>query len=275
MNWNLTLADGSVRDVIYWPELKSLDDFPRIRGGNPLLFPFCGRTFDGGEQGFWRAADGVRRPMPQHGIARQADFKVVRLDARGFAAQLVPDDEARAAYPYDYEFTVTYRFDPVALHCEFSLKNLGAEAIPWCAGHHFYFTVPWTEGTARGDYLIRIPATQYRRQDASGQLVAWPKLRAEESLGNPGLIDTFHTGLRGADAVFGEKGRPGDVVVRLGAANVPPAGATFVTWTADDAAPFYCVEPWMGPPNAPEHKLGLQWVLPHETATFAVSVKVK
>ena len=60
MNWNLTLADGSVRDVIYWPELKSLDDFPRIRGGNPLLFPFCGRTFDGGEQGFWRAADGVR-----------------------------------------------------------------------------------------------------------------------------------------------------------------------------------------------------------------------
>jgi len=22
MNWNLTLADGSVRDVIYWPDLQ-------------------------------------------------------------------------------------------------------------------------------------------------------------------------------------------------------------------------------------------------------------
>ena len=39
MNWNVTLGDGSVRDVIYWPELTSLDDFFRIRGGNPILSP--------------------------------------------------------------------------------------------------------------------------------------------------------------------------------------------------------------------------------------------
>jgi galactose mutarotase-like enzyme len=275
MNWNLTLGDGSVRDVIFWPELTSLDGFSHIRGGNPILFPFCGRTFDQGEQGFWRTADGGRRPMPQHGIARQGDFKVVRLDARGFAAQLVPDADARAAYPYDYDFTVTYRFEPVGLHCEFTLKNLGAEAIPWCAGHHFYFTVPWTEGTARSDYLIRLPAARHLKQDAAGRLGPGPELGSDESLGNPALIDTLHTGLRGAEAAFGEKGRPGDVVVRLGAAKVPPAGSTFVTWTPDDHVPYYCVEPWMGPPNAPEHKLGLQWVLPRETATFAVSVRVK
>ena len=36
MNWNVTLGDGSVRDVLYWPELNSLDDFPRVRGGNPI-----------------------------------------------------------------------------------------------------------------------------------------------------------------------------------------------------------------------------------------------
>ncbi len=46
MNWHLTLGDGSVRDVVYWPELQSLDDIAKVRGGNPILFPFCGRTFD-------------------------------------------------------------------------------------------------------------------------------------------------------------------------------------------------------------------------------------
>jgi galactose mutarotase-like enzyme len=275
MNWNVTLGDGSVRDVIYWPELKALDDFHRIRGGNPILFPFSARTFDRGEIGFWRAADDIRRPMPQHGFARQGSFKVVRLDARGFAAQLLPSDEARAAYPYDYEFTVTYLFEPFGLRCEFTLKNLGRTSIPWCPGHHFYFTLPWSEGAARSDYLIRLPATKRFRQDATGQLVAGPQLGADESLANPALIDTIHTGLRSNRAVFGEKDRPGDVTIQIGTEKIPPPGATFVTWTADEHAPYYCVEPWMGPPNAPEHKIGLQYVEPRDTGSFTVSAIVK
>jgi len=275
MNWNLTLGDGSVRDVIYWPELTSLEEFYRIRGGNPILFPFCARTFDRGDINFWRAADGVRRPMPQHGLARQGDFKVTWLDARGFAAQFVPGDEARAAYPFDYEFTVTYRFESFGFACELTLNNLGDVPLPWCAGHHFYFTLPWSEGTARGDYLIRIPATRRLKQDATGQLVPGPALNVDESVANPALIDTFHTGLRGSEVVFGEKGRPGDVTVRIGTKKVPPPDATFVTWTADDKAPYYCVEPWMGPANAPEHKRGLQLIPPRESATFTVSAQVK
>ena len=58
MNWNLTLADSSVRDVIYWPEIDKLDDFATVRGGNPILFPFAGRTYDRGEIYFWRDAAG-------------------------------------------------------------------------------------------------------------------------------------------------------------------------------------------------------------------------
>ena len=65
MNWHLTLGDGSVRDVIYWPELSVLDDIAKVRGGNPILFPFCGRTFDGGTINCWRDGNGIRRPMPE------------------------------------------------------------------------------------------------------------------------------------------------------------------------------------------------------------------
>ena len=61
MNWNIEMADGSVRDVIHWPELPSLADFHKARGGNPILFPFCARSFDRGDGGFWRDARGVRR----------------------------------------------------------------------------------------------------------------------------------------------------------------------------------------------------------------------
>jgi galactose mutarotase-like enzyme len=275
MNWNLTLGDGSIRDVLYWPENADFAEIAKVRGGNPILFPFNGRCFDKGEIFFWRAADGVRRPIPLHGIARQGDFKVIHLDARGFVAQFVPGDEARAAYPFDYEFSVTYRFEPFGLTCEFALTNLSSVSIPWSAGNHFYFTLPWNEGTARGDYLIRIPASKRLKQDSTGALVAGPQLQPEESLANKALIDTFHTGLRSNEVMFGEKGRPGDVTVRLGSEKIPAPDATFVTWTLADDSPFYCVEPWMGPANAPEHKVGLHHVPPGQTQKFAVTISIR
>lgn len=275
MNWNLTLGDGSVRDVIYWPELTTLDDFHKVRGGNPILFPFNGRSFVDGEIFFWKDAQGVKRPMPLHGIARQGDFKVLKADGYGFAAQFVPGAEAKECYPFDYDFTVSYRFEPFGLTCEYSLTNLGKAPLPWSAGHHFYFTLPWTAGSARSDYLIRIPATQRLRQDSRGELVPGPQLQGDQSLANPDLIDTFHTGLRGSEVRFGEKGKPGDIVIHLGAERVPPPDATFVTWSLSPESPFYCVEPWMGPANAAGHKRGLHLVAPGERETFTVTVAVK
>ncbi len=276
MHWNITLGDGSVREVIYWPELASFDDAVMARGGNPILFPFNARTYDQGDIHFWRDPKGVRRPMPMHGFARQSKFKLTWCDDRGFGAQLVPDEATKAAYPYDYEFLVTYLFEPLGLSCEFTLKNLGADPLPWCAGHHFYFAVPWNEGLSRGDYGIRIPAGATLRLDQSnGNIAPGPQFKAEEDLSNPALIDLFHTRLKSNLITFGPKHQPGEVAIKIGTAKVPPPDTTVVTWTASEQAPFYCVEPWMGPANSPEHKLGLQWVPPGQTQSFVVRIDVK
>jgi galactose mutarotase-like enzyme len=275
MNWNVEMGDGSVRDVIHWPEIASMDEFHKARGGNPILFPFCARSFDRGEIGFWRDGQGTRRAMPTHGFARQGEFRAVRVDATGFEAVFVPGEEAKACYPFRYEFRVAYRFSAFGLTCNLTLENLGDAPLPWSAGHHFYFKLPWSEGSVRGDYVIRIPADTRMRQDAAGQLVPGPKLSLDEPMDNPGLIDTFHGSLRSPEVAFGEKGHPGDVVLRVGSDAAAPAGSIFVTWTQADDSPFYCVEPWMGPPNAAELKKGLHLVPPGGRQTFAVSVAVR
>ncbi len=274
LHWNVALADGSVRDVIHWPENANFADIARVRGGNPILFPFCGRTFDRGDQGFWRAPDGIRRPMSQHGFARQDEFKVLWSDARGFSAQLIPTSDDRFAYPYDYEFTVTYLFEPLGLACELTLKNLGREPVPWCAGHHFYFTVPWREHAARDDYAIELSAAESLKHDPSGALVPGPAVKPTESLANPDLLDTIHTGLRSNTATFGDPKRGERVRIRLGTTKKPPPDAAFVTWAPDATTPFYCVEPWMGPPNAPAHRRGLDFVPPGSSRSFAVTVSL-
>lgn len=275
MNWNLKLGDGSIRDVLYWPETTTLTDFDKVRGGNPILFPFNGRSFDKGDIHFWRDHEGTRRPIPIHGIARQGTFKVLYADNTGFSALFVPGDEAKASYPYEYEFTVTYRFEPLGLSCEYKVVNTGKVALPWCPGHHFYFTIPWTEDTKRSDYSVRIQADKTLKQNAQGLLTEGPALKETENLAEPAIIDTFHTRLRSNEAVVSQKGNGGDIVVKVGTNKVPDPSATFVTWSLSPESPFFCVEPWMGPANAPENKVGLQWVEPRATATFNVSVHVK
>ncbi len=275
MRWEMARDDGSVRQVLHWPGLDRLDDFHRVRGGNPILFPFNARCYDRGDFQFWRAPDGVRRPMPMHGLARQGDFRVTHGDDTGFTAVFMPGGEAREAYPFDYEFAVRYRFQPRGLVCELSLHNRGSVPLPWSAGHHFYFAVPWTPGLRRSDYEIRIPAARRVRHDPKGPLVPGPELGERENLADPRLVDTIHLGLNENKVTFGETGRPGAIVVGLGRETPPAPDAAIVTWSESAEVPYYCVEPWMGPPNAPENKIGLHFVPPGQTQVFVVTVEVR
>ena len=45
LNWHVNMGDGSVRDVIYWPESINEEDLSKVHGGIPVLFPFCGTSF--------------------------------------------------------------------------------------------------------------------------------------------------------------------------------------------------------------------------------------
>lgn len=272
MNWNVTLGDGSVQDVLHWPELQSLDDFHKIRGGNPILFPFAGRTFDRGEIGQW-LDNGVRRPMPMHGLARQGTFQTVRCDAGGFTAQFAPDAAAREAYPFNYEFEVGYRFARLGFSVEFSLRNLGQQPIPWCAGHHFYFSVPWSEGVTKADYEVRIPAKRAVRQTATGALEGASPITSSR-MDDPALIDLIQTGLSKPHAELAERGGS-KIEITVGTGKHAPDGTSFVTWTESPESPFYCVEPWMGPPNAVEHGIGLARVQPGDVQKFVVKVELE
>lgn len=272
MNWHLQMADGSFRDVIHWPEDADLGDIAHVRGGNPVLFPFAARTFCDGEIGYWRAPDGQRRPMKTHGYARQGRFALESVHNKGFLARFEPSEEAREAYPYDYEFCVRYRFEQLAFYVDFELKNLGGERLPWCAGHHFYFALPWREDTTRRDYVVAIGAKKAFRHASDGQLSPVKDFPEPANFGDPAINDLIRTKLKTNEIRFGPAGGEEDVHIRVGDNARPDPWMTVVTWTMDDDSPFYCVEPWMGPPNSPGHGHGLRWVEPGKASVFSVEV---
>lgn len=273
MQWTLRMADGASREILYWPEAADFNNFAKIRGGNPILFPFSARTFHKGTLGRWKDAASVVRPMPQHGFTRNGAFSITALDDTGFTAQLEPDDAAREGYPFDYRFSVQYIFDTLSVKVLLKLENLGDQPILWSAGHHFYFTLPWHPGFTRDDYRFEIPAKKCFTHASNGALQPVRPFGPQGSFGDPENSDRIFTRLNGAQAVFGPKGGEESIGIRiLEEYDTFSTWNAFVTWTETEDSPFYCVEPWMGPPNSPEHHKGLHAVSCGTTATFGVEV---
>ena len=95
----------------------------------------------------------------------------------------------------------------------------------------------------------------------------------DRSFGNPDNNDRIYTKLNGNQATFGPKSGEEKIGIRLlDSSDTFSAWNAFVVWTEAPDSPFYCVEPWMGPPNAPEHGNGLHAVSAGTSATFGVEV---
>ena len=275
MTWDLGLSGNQSRSVIRWPENGSLSDPAHVRGGNPILFPFSARTFHKSKIGNWKSPDGEIRPMPMHGFARDANFDIVSANDQSIQLSMGPTPETRSIYPFEYLFQVSYKFEQLALEVEFTLENKGEEKIPWSAGHHFYFTLPWHSGFRRENYRIVFPGCKSVYHGADGSLVPTDFKGGEVSMDDPPLVDRIHFRLKENKVKFGLKTGEEDVTIIVSEAARPFPGGTVVTWSESNDSPYYCVEPWMGPPNSPEHKKGLHWVEPGETDRFKVRVTLE
>ncbi len=257
------------RDILYWPQDEEVNDTPiaKVRGGNPILFPFSARSFDRGDIGYWRSAQEQRYEMPNHGFTRQGQFAIDSIDETGFIASFVPCEQATANYPFRYQFSVEYRFFETHFDCEFVLRNQDDKAIPWSAGHHFYFAIGVDE---RSGYKVSLPAQKACTHSSTGSLEA-VQAPSASLLSAPDLSDRIHYQLTSSEITCARQGSGKGFAIDY-LSPLHPEYA-LVTWTETADSPFYCVEPWMGPPNSAETGVGLHWVQPKEVGSFRIRVR--
>ncbi|MDR2430418.1 MAG: hypothetical protein LBD14_05995 [Puniceicoccales bacterium] len=271
MRWELDLPSGR-REIIHWPDDADLADIATVPGGNLILFPFAGHCCADGAKSAWSDAGGVVRPMPRHGLAHQGRFQLTHATSSSAGALFHPDATARESYPFACAFHVRYTFGELALECELELANLDAQPIPWSAGHSFHFRIPWHPGLSRADYTLDIPAKKTWRHSADGKLSPFPGVPRPATLNDPALNETIHSKLKSNTATFGPKSGEEDIRIQLGDDPIPDTWASLVTWAGPNKSPFYCIAPWMGPPNSPGHKNGLHWIPPSQSEKFHVSL---
>ncbi|WP_144108674.1 aldose epimerase [Paraburkholderia sp. BCC1886] len=269
LSWTI---DGE--EVIHWPEHADWSQPARIRGGNPLLFPFLGRHRVDGKIGYWRDAAGTVRELPMHGFARDLPFEAhADVEGAGLRMVLTDSEATRGGYPFGFRFEATYRLvDTHTLEVSLSTTNTGDTRLPYYAGHHFYFTLPHTQ---RASTTLDLPPTERRFQQADGSISAAEPGEPRYTLDEARILDRFH-------CLVGEPDQPVRLSVpalnRLISIDLQRPGSlpwyAVTTWTEAPESDFYCVEPWLGLPDAIHNGMGLRWVEPgqSETATLRISV---
>lgn len=272
MNWYISMADGMTRDIIYWPENAPYTGakFGEVMGGNPILFPFCGANYANGKKGFWKSPEGEILPMKMHGYAIDGNFELVQSYDNGFISRFLPSRDAAEAYPYSYDFFVKYRFSDLSLSCELNLVNNGSVKIPWGAGIHPYFTMPWNAGASRRDYRIIHDAKKACNILEDGSFI--PAGVEKNCFSDPEICNRIHTNLKTGIIKFGPKSGEEDITVKFGGGGKPDVGNCFVTWSKSEQEPYYCVEPWMSLPNSasePKH-----FVEPRSQKSFWVEISL-
>jgi galactose mutarotase-like enzyme len=150
------------------------------------------------------------------------------------------------------------------LEVRFETTNRGVAPLPYYAGHHFYLAIPHAQ---RSDWRLPLPCAAWGRQAPDGSIVREQAASADLRLDDPALVDRFQIG-PATDLVSLQNTATGS---RL-AFELPSSGGlapwyAVTTWTEKPDSDFYCVEPWLGLPNAIHHGAGLRHVAPGTTET--------
>ena len=256
------------REIISWPDDADWSKILKVRGGNPILFPFIARHFVDGKNELWRDASGTVRNMPQHGFARDAKFAVVEGGPdNSLRMRLVDSEETRALYPFAFQFDVVVTLLPGSrLEVRFETSNTGTDPLPYYAGHHFYFALPHGE---RADWTLHLPSAAWGRQAADGSVIREEAKQSDLRIDDPTLIDRYQIGPKESKIVLSNAKSSSRLVFEF---DSPAPWYAVTTWTEKADSDFYCIEPWLGLPNAIHHGEGLRHVAPSakEIATLVI-----
>jgi galactose mutarotase-like enzyme len=258
------------REIITWPNDADWSKVAKVRGGNPILFPFIARHFVDGKNELWQEESGTVRSMPQHGFAKAAKFAVIDEEGENVLRMRLADtEETRAFYPFSFQYDVVVSLLPSSrLEVRLETTNTGDHPLPYYTGHHFYFAIPHTE---RGDWNLQIPCAAWGRQSSDGAILREPATEDTLRIGDPTIIDRFQIGPKTSTLTLENARKPSKLVFKLAHPGSVPWYAV-TTWTQTPESDFYCVEPWTGLPNAIHHGEGLRRLAPgaKEAATLVL-----
>ncbi len=212
-------------------------------GQAPILFPIVGEL----KEGFYTHKN-QQYEIPRHGLVRKSDrWQFNKIDNTKIECLFVSNSVTKERYPFDFEFKVTYTLSGKSLKVSHDVSNLGSETMPCSIGGHPAFNTPISETISCKDYTLEFETSENSARhflNEKGLLNGETELVLKDSTRLQLTEELFNN-----DAlVFKDlKSRSVDLVGPNGPIlKVSYPGFSSLGIWAKPAAPFVCIEPWIG-----------------------------
>jgi len=291
------LSALAVYDDAQWHELLyrgnnwvQADDWP---GRAPWLWPVAGRCYAPStassnavkkirseEECSWHW-DGVARSMPWHGFARHRAWSatpiVVTNERAASAAHLLSDPNDREVYPFDYQLLTSQELSEkgldISYRVEASPKNSGP--MPFALGLHFSFDFSswWGKDWLQGS-VEQLGRTAWGTNELAQAAERFQLPSGPICLNDPALTSSI------IPARLDEPVRlvspDGDRALEIAFGAVSAASEEDLLWVSffDPQNHFFCLEPWVGWPNAINSGQGRVDLQPGQAWEFRLRLSV-
>jgi galactose mutarotase-like enzyme len=209
----------------------------------PNLFPTVGESL--GKQ---ITVNGTAYPMERHGFARKSEFTVEQNSPAQATFTLRYSPETLRIYPYKFVFGVVYTLEASSLKVTYRVLNEDDKLVYFAVGGHPAFNVPFLPGEEFADYYIEfeddtsldrhlLSDDGYFTGETEPVRMDGRKLHLTKDIFNEDALVFKH--LQSRKVTIRSTKNPHSLSVAF--APFPYLGL----W-AKPAAPYVCIEPWLG-----------------------------
>ena len=262
------------KNLLWFEGDKKPLDTSWLHGGMPLLFPFAGWVWDGDRKGAYHHGD-KHYSMPIHGFAHYHEWDAVITEGSKLSLVLLDTEDSRAIFPWKFKLQQEWRVSQQELIYQVTVKNLGYLAckgprkMPLSLGLHPYFSAaafPYEqvclESHARSFCAVNTKGKAGEEQQVK-QTISWD---LKEDLHHNAILCNFPQ----AEAQSLLKTDSLQLMIE---GHGDPSTGCMVTWS-DRQGRYFCLEPWMGKPDALNEDDGLKWLSEGESLTWSGCLKI-
>ncbi|WP_461213632.1 aldose 1-epimerase family protein [Lacticaseibacillus sp. GG6-2] len=214
----------------------------------PILFPAIGRSNDG-----VYLLDGKTYSMDQHGFARDFPFDNVRQTAENSVTlKQTASADTLKKFPFAYELSVTYTLTATGLTVDFTVANHDRKPMPYALGHHPAFELY----APLEDYHLELEGAALPVQNfGTGPVPFRDGTLSDFAAADGNKVALNHDLMDGGLIIIdAPKTKAATLAANDGSHHVTVSLDDFpyvTIWTAEHKkAPFLCVEPFAGLPDA-------------------------
>lgn len=209
----------------------------------PVLFPIVGKLKNSTYK-----HKGKEYNLPQHGFARDKEFKCILKSEKEIVFELESDDDTKKIFPFDFKLLIKYALENSSVNCSYEVSNPSQQNLLFSIGAHPGFNIPLEAHEKQEDYKLKFaPNKSYETTILADGLLSEDK--AQLVLQNDELNLSTH--LFEHDALVFENSQIELVQlvstksgrgVEVQCSNWPYFGI----WSKKGCNEFVCLEPWYG-----------------------------